>query len=387
MLPTQSSGAGRFAELDLSRLPSPCFVIDEIKLTENLQILKDIATAADTKILLALKAFSMWSLAPLINDYLAGCCASGLWEAQLAKKYFAGELSSFAPAFNPSEIEEIATLSSHVVFNNLSQHANFADITRQQGADTGLRINPQHSEGHTAKYDPSMTGSRLGQPLDQLNQLDLPEIDGLHFHNLCEQGFDPLARTVAAIEPYLAAQKGRFKWLNLGGGHMLTQPDYDTEALITLLKRLHSDYDAQIYLEPGTAIAFDAGILVGEVLDVVDNDGPIAILDISATCHMPDVLEAPYRPALINETPEEGVTVMLGGPSCLAGDVIGTYTLPERPIGGQRLAFLDQAHYSMVKTTTFNGTKMPSIAIWNSQTDALKLIREFDFGDFERRLS
>ena len=387
MLPTQSSGAGRFAELDLSRLPSPCFVIDEIILTENLQILKDIATAADTKILLALKAFSMWSLAPLINDYLAGCCASGLWEAQLAKKYFAGELSSFATAFKPSEIEEIATLSSHVVFNNLSQHANFADITRQQGADTGLRINPQHSEGQTAKYDPCMTGSRLGQPLDQLMQLDLPEIDGLHFHNLCEQGFDPLARTVAAIEPYLAEQKGRFKWLNLGGGHMLTQPDYDTEALITLLKRLRSDYDAQIYLEPGTAIAFDAGILVGEVLDVADNGGPIAILDISATCHMPDVLEAPYRPALINETPGDGVTVMLGGPSCLAGDVIGTYTFPERPISGQRLAFLDQAHYSMVKTTTFNGMKMPSIAIWNSQTDALKLVREFDFGDFERRLS
>ncbi|MEC8534955.1 MAG: carboxynorspermidine decarboxylase [Pseudomonadota bacterium] len=387
MLPTQSSGAGRFAELDLSRLPSPCFVIDEIKLTENLQILKDIATAADAKILLALKAFSMWSLAPLINDYLAGCCASGLWEAHLAKKYFAGELSSFAPAFKPSEIEEIATLSSHVVFNNLGQHANFADITRQKGADTGLRINPQHSEGQTAKYDPSMAGSRLGQPLDQLIQLDLPGIDGLHFHNLCEQGFDPLARTVAAIEPYLAAQKGRFKWLNLGGGHMLTQPDYDTEALINLLKRLRSDYDAQIYLEPGTAIAFDAGILVGEVLDVADNDGPIAILDISTTCHMPDVLEAPYRPALINETPGDGVTVMLGGPSCLAGDVIGTYTFPERPISGQRLAFLDQAHYSMVKTTTFNGIKMPSIAIWNSQTDALKLVREFDFGDFERRLS
>ena len=387
MLPTQSSGAGRFAELDLSRLPSPCFVIDEIKLTKNLQILKDIATAADTKILLALKAFSMWSLAPLINDYLTGCCASGLWEAQLAKKYFAGELSSFSPAFNPSEIEEIATLSSHVVFNNLSQHANFADITRQQGADTGLRINPQHSEGQTAKYDPSMAGSRLGQPLDQLIQLDLPGIDGLHFHNLCEQGFDPLARTVAAIEPYLAAQKGRFKWLNLGGGHMLTQPDYDTEALINLLKRLRSDYDAQIYLEPGTAIAFDAGILVGEVLDVADNDDPIAILDISATCHMPDVLEAPYRPALINDMPGDGVTVTLGGPSCLAGDVIGTYTLPERPVSGQRLAFLDQAHYSMVKINTFNGMKMPSIAIWNSQTDALKLVREFNFGDFERRLS
>ena len=387
MLTTQSSGAGRFAELDLSRLPSPCFVIDEIKLTENLQILKDIATAADTKILLALKAFSMWSLAPLINDYLAGCCASGLWEAQLAKKYFAGELSSFAPAFKPSEIEEIATLSSHVVFNNLGQHTNFVDITRQLGADTGLRINPQHSEGQTAKYDPSMTGSRLGQPIDQLMQLDLPEIDGLHFHNLCEQGFNPLARTVATIEPCLAAQKGRFKWLNLGGGHMLTQPDYDTEALITLLKRLRSDYDAQIYLEPGTAIAFDAGILVGEVLDVADNDGPIAILDISATCHMPDVLDAPYRPALINETRGDGVAVMLGGPSCLAGDVIGTYKFPELPISGQRLAFLDQAHYSMVKTTTFNGMKMPSIAIWNSQTDALKLVREFDFGDFERRLS
>ena len=199
----------------------------------------------------------------------------------------------------------------------------------------------------------------------------------MHFHNLCEQGFDPLARTVAAIEPYLAAQ-GRFKWLNLGGGHMLTQPDYDSYQLI---ERLRSDYDAQIYLEPGTAIAFDAGILVGEV-PMWQIMIPIAILDISTTCHMPDVLEAPYRPALINETPGDGVTV-IRRPSCLAGDVIGTYTFPERPIS-ERLAFLDQAHYSMVKTNTFNGIKMPSIAIWNSQTDALKLVREFDFGDFER---
>ena len=387
MLPTQSSGAGKFSDLDLSRLPSPCFVIDEIKLTENLQILKDIATATDAKILLALKAFSMWSLAPLINDYLAGCCASGLWEAHLAKKYFSGELSCFAPAFKPSEIEDIAALSSHLVFNNLSQHATFADVAHKQGAETGLRVNPQHSEGQTAKYDPSMTGSRLGQPLDQLMQLDLPKINGLHLHNLCEQGFDPLARTVAAIEPYLSAHKGRFQWLNLGGGHMLTQPDYNTEALIALLKRLSSDYAAQIYLEPGTAIAFDAGILVGEVLDVTDHDGPIAILDISATCHMPDVLEAPYRPAMLNEASEDGVYVTLGGPSCLAGDVIGTYTFPDMPERGQRLAFLDQAHYSMVKTTTFNGMRMPSIAIWNSQTDTLKLVREFNFSDFERRLS
>lgn len=386
MLPTQSSGDGNFAAFDLSRVPSPCFVIDEIRLLENLARLKEISDATDARILLALKAFAMWSLAPLVNDHLAGCCASGLWEARLADKYFSGEISSFAPAFKPSEFEEIAALSSHVVFNSLNQRELFSDAARKQGAETGLRINPQHSEVRIAKYDPSMRESRLGQPLDQLMQVDPPEIDGLHLHNLCEQDFPPLARTVEVVEPYLRALKGRFKWLNLGGGHLLTHPDYDRTGLIGLLNKLGSDYQARLYLEPGTAIVFDAGILVGEVLDITENDGPIAILDISATCHMPDVLEMPYRPALLGER-ENGVAVKLGGPSCLAGDVIGTYGFSDMPRRGQRLAFLDQAHYSMVKTTSFNGIILPSMAVWNSQTDALRVIKQFEFRDFEERLS
>jgi carboxynorspermidine decarboxylase len=250
----------------------------------------------------------------------------------------------------------------------------------------GLRINPEHSEGEVEKYDPCAAGSRLGQPISQIVELPA-SVTGLHMHTLCEQGFAPLARTIEAIEPFLHAHKDQLKWLNLGGGHLITRPDYDRDGLVHLLTRLREDLDVQIYLELGTSVAFDAGILVGEVLDVAQNQGPIAIVDISATCHMPDVLEAPYRPALLGEPTSGGQPVVLGGPSCLAGDVIGTYAFDAVPQAGDRMAFLDQAHYSMVKTSTFNGIALPSIAIWNSDSDALRLVKQFDYGDFETRLS
>lgn len=386
LMPTQSQGAGNFATFDLSRVPSPCFVVDEVALRQNLEILHAVSQASGAEILLALKAFSMWSLAPLVRTYLSGACASGVWEAKLAKAHYGGQITSYAPAFKASEFDEIAHLSDHIVFNSPAQVARFGAQAQQAGAAIGLRINPQHSEGEVEKYDPCAAGSRLGQPLSDITKLpDL--VSGLHMHSLCEQGFAPLARTVEAIEPFLQAHKQQLQWLNLGGGHLITRPDYDRDGLVQLLTRLRDTLDVQVYLELGTSVAFDAGILVGEILDVMDNDGPVAIVDISATCHMPDVLEAPYRPALLGEPATGGQSVSLGGPSCLAGDVIGAYAFDALPQAGQRLAFLDQAHYSMVKTSTFNGIALPSIAIWNSQSDALRMVKQFDYGDFESRLS
>lgn len=382
MMETQSAGAGSFAHFDLSRVPSPCFVVDEVKLRDNLQILKHVSDASGVEILLALKAFSMWSLAPLVSDYLSGTCASGLWEAKLARAHYDGKLATYAPAFKPSEFAEIASLSDHVVFNSEVQIKRFAsDLGTTQA---GLRINPEHSEGDIEKYDPCARGSRLGQPISQINEIS-ELVSGLHMHSLCEQGFAPLARTVTLIRPFLEVQAAHIDWLNLGGGHLVTRHDYDRDGLINLLQDLRDSLGVQLYLELGTSVAFDAGILVGEVLDVTQNDGPIAILDISATAHMPDVIEAPYRPALLGETGD--IAVKLGGPSCLAGDIIGDYSFASLPVAGQRVAFLDQAHYSMVKTTTFNGIQLPSIAIWNSQTDALHMVKQFDYGDFEGRLS
>ena len=386
MMETKTDGPGRFASLDLTRLPSPCFVVDEVRLEENLACLQQVAKDSGAQILAALKAFSMWELADLTSHYLAGCCASGLWEAQLARAHYGGLLSTFSPAYRETEIDQIADLSDHVIFNSPAQLSRFAERARAKGAGIGLRINPELPLGEVAKYDPSAAGSRLGLPLSHW-QADLTDqIDGLHMHSLCEQGLAPLQQLTDQMADLFTAIAGKLSWINLGGGHLITRPDYDRAGLIALLKQLADQTGAQILLEPGTAIAFDAGILVGEVLDVMDNDGPVAILDISATCHMPDVLEAPYRPALMQEV-RQGIKTRLGGPSCLAGDVIGDYQLAGRPPPGTRLAFLDQAHYSMVKTTTFNGVHLPALAVWNSRTDALRIVRQFTFDDFATRLS
>ena len=384
MLRTQSSGDGRFADFDLSRVPSPCFVIDEVRLRENLEVLRGLSQAADTKVLLALKAFSMWAVAPLISEHLAGTCASGLWEAKLARNHFGGELATYAPAFKPSEFDEIAALSDHIVFNSTVQFERYAAQAKAAGANLALRINPEHSEAEIELYDPCAVGSRLGHPISKLDALP-DNISGLHLHNLCEQGLEPRGRTIAAVRPFLEAHKGQYEWLNLGGGHLVTRPDYDRVGLIEILKELSDDLGIQTYIEPGTAIGLDAAILVGEVLDVTENNGPVGITDISPTCHMPDVIEAPYRPAMLGEAGE--INVRLGGASCLSGDIIGSYKFNDVPQSGQRVAFLDQAHYTMVKTTTFNGAHLPSLAVWNSDTDALRIVKKFDYGDFEGRLS
>ena len=387
---TKTTGAGRFAAFDLQAVPSPAFVIDKQKIIENLSVLSQLQAESGAHILLALKAFSMWGMADIISQHLSGCCASGLWEAQLADKYYQGLLSTYSPAYKVDEIEQIVKLSDHITVNSASQFHLVHPLAQAEGCDIGLRINPQLMLGEVEKYDPSAPKSRLGVPLSQLDKTlqDIPieQLSGLHMHSLCEQGFDALLQLAERLEPVLDRLAPHLSWLNLGGGHMLTHPDYDRAALISYLQQLKSRYDIQIYLEPGTAIAFDAGILVGEICDVIDNDGAVAITDISATCHMPDVLEAPYRPALLAEA-DDGIEVELGGPSCLAGDRIGSYRFAQRPEPGTRIAFLDQAHYSMVKTTTFNGVRLPAIMIWDSETNQSEILRQFSFADFEHRLS
>ena len=388
---TQAGDPGAFSHFDLSRVPSPCFVVDEQAIRRNLAVLADVGARGGAKVLLALKAFSMWSLAGVVGEYLDGVCASGLWEARLAREFYSGHLTTYAPAYRREDLAEILKLSDSVIFNSPDQIARHADLIaqgREQGEifDIGLRLNPECSQAEVAKYDPCQLGSRLGFPVSQLRPEHLDGVDGLHIHALCEQGFEPLAAIWAAVEPKLAPLLPNLKWLNLGGGHHVTRADYDIEALVAFVAAIGERHGVQVYLEPGEAAALDAGILVGEILDVFDNGGPVAITDISATCHMPDVIEAPYRPALLNEAPS-GLSVRIGGPSCLAGDIIGDYLFATPPTPGTRIAFLDQAHYSMVKTNTFNGVPLPSIALWDSASDGLRIVKAFGYADFRDRLS
>lgn len=390
---TRAGDPGAFANFDLSRVDSPAFVVDAAKLRSNLRILSEIGEQSGAKVLSALKAFSMWSTAPIVGEYLDGVCTSGLWEARLASEFYDGEIATYCAAYKAEDMDEILRLSDHVIFNSPAQIERFWPFiegarARGESFDIGLRVNPLHPEGEVPKYDPSAPHSRLGFPIDQLTEDHVELIDGIHFHNLCEQDFEPLARTWEKVFDFLEPFFGQLKWINIGGGHHVTRADYQREELIEFLADMAEDTGAEIYIEPGEAVALDAGILVGTVLDVGWNGMPVAIVDISATCHMPDVIEAPYRPAMLGERGEdEGEAVRLGGPSCLAGDVIGDYVLPADPEAGQRFAFLDQAHYSMVKTTTFNGVPLPSIWLWDSETDSLECVRRFDYEDFRSRLS
>ena len=388
---TRAGDPAAFARFDLYRVPSPAFVVDEAAIRRNLAILKDVGDRAGIRVLGALKAYSMWSLGPVIGEYLDGVCASGLYEARLAREEYRSEVATYCAAYKPADLAEILKISDHVIFNSPGQIARLRPVieeARSNGVnfDIGLRINPLHAEGDVPKYDPSQPHSRLGFPVDQLRAEHLEGVDGLHFHNLCEQDFLPLERTWAAIEARVMPHVGRLKWLNFGGGHHITRADYQRDALIDFLRARKAQTGLELYIEPGEAMALDAGILIGEILDVIDNGMPVAITDISATCHMPDVIEAPYRPAMLHE-PVEGPLTRLGGPSCLAGDIIGDYRIPGGAEPGARIAFLDQAHYSMVKTNTFNGVPLPAIWLWNSQTDQLTEIRSFSYEDFKNRLS
>lgn len=388
---TRAGDPGAFADFDLSRVPSPCFVVDEAAVRRNLAVLKDVRDRSGAKVLLALKAFSMWSLGDVVGEYLDGVCASGLWEALLGREKYRGEVATYCAGYKAEDMPEILRLSDHVIFNSPAQHQRFLpEIAAARAAgdvfDIGLRINPEHSEGEVPKYDPCQPGSRLGFPVSQLRPEHLEGVDGLHFHSLCEQDFEPLQRTWHFLEPKLNSYFKQLKWLNFGGGHHITRADYQRDELVAFIRQVKTSTGLDLFLEPGEATALDAGILVGEILDTFENAMPIGITDISATCHMPDVIEAPYRPAMLGEA-EDGVAVRLGGPSCLAGDIIGDYRFATPPQPGDRIAFLDQAHYSMVKTNSFNGVPLPSIALWNSETDSLRVVKRFSYEDFRDRLS
>ena len=359
--------------------PSPAYVVDERLVRRNLGILKDVSERAGCRILLAQKAFSMFSLYPLLwEGGLAGTAASGLYEARLGREEMGGEVHVFSPAYREEEFDAIAEIADHVVFNSFAQWRRF-----------GLRLNPACStqEGH-AISDPCAPGSRLGVTAANFEPEALAGIEGFHFHTLCEQDSDALERTLDALEETFGAYLGRVKWINFGGGHHITREGYDIERLIRLIARVRARYGVEVYLEPGEAVVLNAGYLVCSVLDTLRNGVDIAILDASAACHMPDVLEMPYRPPLLNAglPGERAHTYRLAGPTCLAGDVIGDYSFDAPLKAGDRLAFGDMALYTMVKNNTFNGMPLPAIAVIGGD-GALRVVKRFDYEDFKGRLS
>lgn len=373
------------------RVPSPCFVVDKSLIEKNLAILKSVRERTGAKILLALKGFAMFSLFPLIRKVLDGTCASGLHEARLGYEEFEKEVHVFSPAYSDSEMEAIIEYADHVVFNSFNQYRRFRGIISDSPRNIlmGIRINPEHSEGTVPIYDPCSPGSRLGVRLEHFEPESLSGITGLHFHTLCEQNADALDRTLKVVEQKFGKYLHQMKWLNMGGGHHISRSDYDINLLCDSINRIQEKYQVQVYLEPGEAVALNAGILVSTVLDVVSADIPVAILDTSATCHMPDVIEMPYRPQVIGAGLPgiKPYDCRLAGKSCLAGDVIGEYSFDAPLKAGERLAFLDMAIYSMVKTNTFNGVKLPAIASYRPESNRLTLVRQFGYEDYKTRLS
>lgn len=370
--------------------PSPAYVVDERLVRRNLGILKDVSERAGCRILLAQKAFSMFSLYPLLwEGGLAGTAASGLYEARLGREEMGGEVHVFSPAYREEEFDAIAEIADHVVFNSFAQWRRFGPRAVAAGCSCGLRLNPECStqEGH-AIYDPCAPGSRLGVTAANFEPEALAGIEGFHFHTLCEQDSDALEKTLDALEETFGAYLGRVKWINFGGGHHITREGYDIERLIRLIARVRARYGVEVYLEPGEAVVLNAGYLVCSVLDTLRNGVDIAILDASAACHMPDVLEMPYRPPLLNAglPGERAHTYRLAGPTCLAGDVIGDYSFDAPLKAGDRLAFGDMALYTMVKNNTFNGMPLPAIAVIGGD-GALRVVKRFDYEDFKGRLS
>lgn len=377
--------------LDLNKLPSPCYVVDEKLLTKNLELLKYVQDRTGCNIILALKGFSMFSTFPLVGKYLKGVTSSSLFEARLGYEEMGKQVHIFAPAYRDDEFDEIMKYCDHIVFNSFNQWNKFKDKVKNfkdKKIECGIRINPEYSEIETDIYNPCFKNSRLGTTLDNFKEEDLEGIDGLHFHTMCEQNSDTLERTIKVVEEKFGKYLKDMKWLNFGGGHHITRPNYDVEKLIECISYMKNKYDLEIYLEPGEAVALNTGFLVSTVLDIVENGMQLGILDTSAACHMPDVLEMPYRPHIIGSgMPEEKkYTYRFGGPTCLAGDIIGDYSFDEQLKVGDKLVFCDMAHYSMVKNNTFNGINLPSIVLYK-EDGTVQVIKEFGYEDFKGRLS
>ncbi|NJD03147.1 MAG: carboxynorspermidine decarboxylase [Ruminiclostridium sp.] len=377
-------------DIDFNVLPSPCYVIDERLLEKNLKILYSVQQRTGCSILLALKGFSMFSVFPLVGKYLKGITASSLFEARLGFEKMGKEVHVYAPAYVESEFKELLSYVDHIVFNSFDQWDRFKDMVRNypKKIECGIRINPEYSEIETPIYNPCCKNSRLGVTLSNFRAGELDGIDGFHFHTMCEQNSDTLERTVKVVDEKFGRFIKNMKWLNMGGGHHITRPDYDMEALIRSIIYFRDKYSVDIYLEPGEAIALNTGYLVATVLDIVENNMNIAILDTSAACHMPDVVEMPYRPYIIGSggSEEYAYTYRLGGLTCLAGDIIGDYSFKQPLKPGDRLVFCDMAHYTMVKNNTFNGVNLPSIALYN-ETEGIRVIRRFGYEDYASRLS
>ena len=370
-------------------IKTPYFLVDENRLIRNLEILKEVQDSTGCKILLAQKAFSMFYAYPLISRYLRGTTASGLFEARLGHEKFGGETHVFSPAYREDEFDDILLYADHIVFNSVDQVRKYAQKAKDKGKSVGLRVNPECStqEGHEI-YDPCSRGSRLGCTLPQFDESILPMLDGLHFHTLCEQNSDALETTAKVFEEKFGKYLRNMKWLNFGGGHHITRDDYDIERLKKIIRHFKETYNVEVYLEPGEAVVLNAGFLVTSVLEIMHNDIDIAILDTSAACHMPDVIEMPYRPPLKNsgEKGEKKYTCRLGGCTCLAGDIIGDYSFDEQLKEGDKLIFEDMALYTMVKTNTFNGMPLPSI-VYRKTDGSTVIVKEFGYEDFLNRLS
>ena len=369
--------------------PTAAYIVLEERLRENLAILKQLQDETGARVLLAQKAFSMFYFYPLIASYLSGTAASGLYEARLAHEYM-GERENhvFSPAYRAADMAEIARIADHVVFNSFTQWEKFGHTALAAGCACGLRINPEHSTQETAIYDPCSSGSRLGVRARDFEADKLAGITGLHFHTLCEQGAEPLAQTLAAVEEKFGAYLPQMKWINFGGGHHITRKGYNLALLKDCISRMQEKYGLTVYIEPGEAVALDAGVLVAEVLEIVSADTPVAILDTSAACHMPDVLEMPYRPPVLgaSEPNERAHTYALAGPTCLAGDTIGTYSFDAPLAVGDRIVFGDMAIYTMVKNNTFNGMPLPALCAARAD-GTLSVVRQFGYADFKMRLS
>ena len=387
---------GRLAcRFDPARVATPAFVVDAGLLADNLTVLSRVKARTGCRILLALKCFAMYRVFPQLAEVLDGVCCSSPHEARLGREEFGREVHSFAAAYSAADIEDLALTSDHLVFNSFAQKDRFMPLARQRAAaagrrlEFGLRINPEHSEGAVPLYDPCAPGSRLGIRRADFRTDRLDGISGLHWHNLCEQDADCLERTVAAVEHAFGDVLPRMAYVNFGGGHHITRPGYDLDLLVSIVNRFRERWGVQVYLEPGEAVALNAGYLVATVLDVVNADLPVAVIDASVPAHMPDVLEMPYRPHVIGagEPGEKGWTCRIGGLSCLAGDVAGEYSFDRPLVAGDRLVFTDMAIYTMVKTNTFNGVQLPAIVLYHPDEDRLETVRRFGYEDFKTRLS
>ena len=370
------------------KLPSPAYVCEEELLENNLKLLKRVQDETGVKILLALKGFAMHSTFDLCKKYLKGCCASGLHEALLAKEEFGKEVHTYSPAFKDEEIDEIISISNHLVFNSFNQLKRYKDKAFKK-VSLGVRLNPEYSSVEVDLYNPCAPNSRLGITKANFDESQLQYLEGFHFHALCEQNVDALEGALANFEKNFSLYFSQLKWVNFGGGHHITRADYDVEGLINLLKDFKARYpQLEVYMEPGEAIGWQTGYLVATVLDIVNNGMDLAILDTSAEAHMPDTLAMPYRAMIRNSAVafEKKYTYRLGGNTCLAGDIIGDYSFDEPLKVGDRIILEDMIHYTMVKTTTFNGIKLPSIIIKNKD-NSYKVIKNFCYNDYKSRLS